>query len=74
MYSYETIYGVFSIVEDPRGWYALFLNEEKLGSYPSPRSAAETVSAQSTGSAAWDLQQDAFVPPDLSEWSKTYSR
>lgn len=50
------------------GRWELKLNEERLGTYQTPRMAADAVSSRSTGCAVWDRLEDAKSPACLEDW------
>ncbi len=71
-YYFESAAGLFSIrpTTNQPVRYALRLGDELLGSYHSPRSAADDVYVQSTGSIKWDGLRGVDMPTDLSEWER----
>ena len=60
---------VFWITAQSNGRYLLSINDEGLGSYHSPESAADDVYSCTTGYYDWDNQGSCSEPTDLSEWN-----
>lgn len=72
-YTFNTDLGTFEISNcRHHGYYALMLEDEKVGEYATAETAAEDVASFNTGYTEWDqLESDAIrVPQALSEWNK----
>jgi hypothetical protein len=71
-YWFRSAVGVFWIRPQPghEGRYWLGIDDERLGSYHSPRSAADEVYMRHTGWHAWDRLRDADAPRDIGEWER----
>lgn len=52
----------------PEGCYGLFINDEFLGAYDSPESAADDVYMCATGYPSWDDQLIVEEPQGLGCW------
>lgn len=51
------------------GRWELRIEDERLGTYQTPRMAADAVSARSTGYRPWDGLRESPKPPDyLEDW------
>ncbi len=72
-YIYKTRIGTFSILMQSGGRWGLWINDDLLGSYQSPESAANNVYTQTTGYYEWDSLDPVIEPCDLSEWVHTKS-
>ena len=73
MWICETEKGVFWIRYVPRqgrGVFALGIEGQELGWYPSPEAAADDVYIQETGFPAWDSAAEALKPADISDWKR----
>lgn len=70
MWWYKTEVGIFKIIKNKFGYYDLWIDDEILGSYHSPWSAADDVYLQSTGHYEWDDLDPVTDPTDLSEWNR----
>lgn len=66
-YFFSTV-GTFIIAIEPSGEFGLWIDTDKLASFPSPEDAVELVKNQNTGYAPWDELQDAKAPEGLSGW------
>lgn len=71
-WQYRSPIGTFWIESDQVhvGRWELKINGERLGSYQTPRMAADAVSSQSTGYSAWDALKDVRIPSYLDEWQE----
>ncbi|WP_043793493.1 hypothetical protein [Solidesulfovibrio fructosivorans] len=69
MFIYRTRFGTFSIRPDAGRW-VLCMNDEALGSYHSPESAADDVFMCATTFDAWDSQGTVHEPESLAEWER----
>ncbi len=65
---YRTGFGVFVIREREDDRFCLYIDDEVLGAYDSPGTAADEVFFGTTGFTAWD-NANLDEPHDLSEWS-----
>ncbi|NJK58869.1 MAG: hypothetical protein HC939_24290 [Pleurocapsa sp. SU_5_0] len=72
-WSYKIKSGTFWISPQSNGRYLLSINNQALGSYHSPQSAADDVYQCATGYDAWDNKGSCLEPTDLSEWN-THAR
>jgi hypothetical protein len=70
-WQYRSEIGTFSIQADNVnvGRWELRINDERLGSYQTPRMAADAVASQTTGYAAWDQLKGATAPGFLEDWA-----
>ncbi len=71
IYHYKTSVGVFIIkpMRNNPNSFGLYINDELLGAYSSPVSAADDVRSQHTGYHEWDmLNLSANYPTDLGDW------
>lgn len=71
IYHYKTPFGVLVIkpMRNKPSSFGLYINEEFLGSYSSPISAADDVRSQHTGYYDWDdADIGADYPTDLGDW------
>ncbi len=70
-YTYNTDIGTFEIREVGHQLYELWIEDENLGFYDSPESAAADVAAFNTGYIEWDRfeNEEANVPADLGKWN-----
>lgn len=68
-YHYRSDVGTFWIGPDGSGRFRLGIDDERLGSYHSPKAAADDVYSQSTGCSEWDSLLATSEPSDLSEWT-----
>lgn len=50
------------------GRWELRINGDRLGTYQTPRMAADAVASQSTGFKAWDQLDEPKAPDDLEDW------
>jgi hypothetical protein len=71
-YYFRSAVGIFWIRPRPgnAGRFILGIGEDALGSYASPRAAADDVYTGATGFYAWDSRNDPRAPRDLSEWER----
>ncbi len=68
-YYYKTPIGTFSIVPDfEHGDYRLYIEGKWLGSYKSPRTAADRVHLRSTGHESWDVRRGSKFSADFEDW------
>ena len=69
---YRSPVGVFWIRPQPNsgGRFWLGIDDERLGSYHSPRAAADDVYCQATGWSEWDLLRRPNAPTDITEWER----
>lgn len=67
-FCFRSVVGVFSIRARSDGRFTLELNGDALGSYHSPRAAADDVYSHHTGARVWDRRRDLEGPTDISEW------
>lgn len=69
-WQYVSPLGTFSIQADKVniGRWELRLEGERLGSYQTPRMAADAVASQATGHSAWDQMKKAQAPSFLEDW------
>lgn len=69
-YFFPTDVGTFWIRPDPAfpGRVCLGVDEEAIGSYPSPEAAADDFRGRHTGWPAWDSRPDLRAPMDLTGW------
>ena len=72
IYEFNADLGTFGIRQRGHARYELWLEEEMLGSYESPESAALDVSAFNTGFNEWDTLENEVTnyPQDLTQWAK----
>ena len=72
IYEYNTDIGVFEIRQIGHERHELWIEEEKLGDYESPESAAADVAALDTGYDQWDKfeNEERNVPATLADWTK----
>lgn len=71
-YQYNADIGTFTIKETGHERYELWIEEEQLGFYESPESAAADVAEFNTGYIEWDLfkNEERNIPAHLGEWSR----
>ena len=70
MYYHQTRVGTFSIVERSGRWHVIFKGES-LGSYVSPRQAADDLAGGHTFSPGIGIDTSKLdIPGDLEEWEK----
>ena len=69
-YRYKTRFGTFIIkpLLDSPERVGLWMDDELLGTYHSPRSAADDVYTQHSNHDGWDAQPPVIEPADLTEW------
>ena len=71
-YQFYTSVGTVSLVPEAGGRYKVMFEDEHLGSYPSPESAADDVSGGHTNSPSEGIDLGELeIPADLGEWDKT---
>jgi hypothetical protein len=73
LYHFKTPVGILWIRPQPHsgGRVWLGMNDDMpVGSYHSPKSAAEEVRSQTTGIHEWDALRNFDPPSDLSEWTR----
>lgn len=70
-YRYNSPIGTFEIRQTGHLRYNLWMEEEMLGEYDSPESAATDVANFDTDYVEWDRFENELenFPKDLSEWS-----
>ena len=70
-YEYRTRKGPVRIVPNDRGRWDIVFEDEKLGSYHSPRAAASDASAGATFLPSSGVEfYDLDIPEDLPEWDQ----
>lgn len=71
-YEYNADIGTFVIREIQHQRYELWIEDEQLGSYESPESAAMDVATFSTGFSEWDQleNEERHFPANLGQWSE----
>ena len=69
-YTYKTKIGTFYIRKLTDVHWGLLFEEELLGSFDSPASAAERVYNQASGHSEWDSVEQEAQPRDISEWKE----
>ena len=68
---YKSEVGTFDIrFEEGRYW--LYLEDERLDSYPSPEDAASDVYTQTTGYFEWDDLDSPEMPAGLDDWEQVH--
>jgi hypothetical protein len=68
-YYYETSMGTFYIVPREDRWHVVY-EDESLGSYHSPRAAADDLSGGHTFSPSNGVKPGELgIPEDINEWS-----
>jgi hypothetical protein len=68
MYYHRTAVGTFLIVERAGRWHILF-KDESLGSYATPRQAADDLAGGHTFSPGKSIDTSKLgVPDDIGEW------
>ncbi|MDX1295077.1 MAG: hypothetical protein R3302_02350 [Sulfurimonadaceae bacterium] len=72
IYEYNADVGIFEIRQTEHARYELWIEDEQLGAYESPESAALDVAAFNTGYNEWDKfeNDERNYPRNLGEWSK----
>lgn len=70
MWLYKTEVGTFTIRKQDACHWGLWVDDDMLDSYMSPKAAADAVHNQRTGYYQWDSFKLVTKPPDLSEWEK----
>lgn len=70
VYEYNADIGTFEIREVEHQRYELWIEDENLGSYESPESAAMDVATFNTGYIEWDRfeNEKGDFPANLSHW------
>ncbi len=69
-YSYKTKIGTFYIRKLTGEHWGLLFEENLIGVYSSPASAAESVYNQTTSNSEWDSLEQVTKPHDISEWKE----
>jgi hypothetical protein len=72
IYEYNAEIGTFEIRQVEHARYELWVEDEKLGSYETPESAALDVATFNTGYSEWDRfeNEERNFPATLSDWAK----
>ena len=72
IYTYNTDLGAFEIRQLSGKVFELLLEDEKLGEYESPQSAAADVATFNTDYVEWDELENKIerYPKTLEEWTK----
>lgn len=70
MWLFRSNVGVFKIVCQPDGRYALYIDDDFLDAYVGPEAAADDVMMRYTGYAPWDNQFTITGPYGLNAWEK----
>ncbi len=71
IYFFKSPVGVFQILQNIRGRWELWLDDERHGFYGSPMAAADDVHMRATGAPGWDGRR-LTSPGSLGEWQKTF--
>jgi len=70
MYYFETRVGTFSIAQRGERWHVIFKGDS-LGSYATPRHAADDLAGGHTFSAGPGIDTaELGIPGDIGEWSR----
>ena len=69
VWNYQTSKGKFWIKPQGNGRFLLGIDDEGLGSYITPKQAADDVYCCATGYYPWDALMIVDQPADLSEWN-----
>ena len=72
IYLYHSPIGTFEIRQTEHMRYELWIEEEMLGFYESPESAAQDVAAFNTDYIQWDRFENELenFPESLNDWAK----
>lgn len=70
-WKYSTRAGIFFIVEQPNGRFAIIHEDEGLGSYHHPSAAADDLAGGHTFSPASGVDTSELgIPDSVSEWTR----